>query len=270
MTTNIGFIGGGQMAEAIITGLMQSDLSPDLHVSVNEPLESRKKYLTLHYDLKTVDDPVDLCATNDIIVLAVKPQIMPVVLEQVKPFLLNQLVVTIAAGLPISFYMDLVEKPSISVVRAMPNMPALIQQGATALCRNSNVSDSDFAFVTSLFDTIGITVTVPESSMDAVTGLSGSGPAYVFSFIEAMIEGGVKSGLPREIARNLTIQTIQGAVMLANRSEEHPAILRDKVTSPGGTTASGLHLLAAKGFNGIVISAVEAAYMRSIELGFRK
>lgn len=270
MTKNIGFIGGGQMAEAIIKGLLQSDLFTDSVISVSEPLDSRKHYLQLTYSLQTVEHSAELCSSNDIIILAVKPQVMPVVLEQIKPAIRHQLVITIAAGLPIVSYTEQLENPSVPIVRVMPNMPALIQQGATALCRNSNVSDSDYRFVKTLFDTIGETVTVPESSMDAVTGLSGSGPAYVFSFMEAMIDAGVKSGLSREVARNLTLQTILGAVQLAKTSKNHPAVLRDQVTSPGGTTASGLHVLEREGFNGIIISAVEAAYKRSIELGNRK
>lgn len=270
MTKNIGFIGGGQMAEAIIKGLLQSDLFSDSLISVSEPLDSRKQYLKGNYNLTTVEKSEDLCSSNDIIILAVKPQVMPVVLEQIKTFVQHQLVVTIAAGLPIAFYSEQLGNTSVALVRVMPNMPALIGQGATALCRNSNVSDSDYKFVKTLFDTIGSTVTISEASMDAVTGLSGSGPAYVFSFIEAMIDGGVKSGLSREVAKNLTFQTIQGAVQLAKTSKSHPAVLRDQVTSPGGTTASGLHVLESAGFNGIVMSAVEAAYKRSIELGYRK
>lgn len=270
MTTNIGFIGGGQMAEAIIKGLLQSDLFSDSLISVSEPLDKRKQYLKLNYNLKTVDNSVDLCSANNVIVLAVKPQVMPAVLYQIKASVKHQLVITIAAGLPISYYVEQLENPSMAIVRVMPNMPALIQQGATALCRNSNVSNEDYALANTLFNTIGSTVNVAESLMDAVTGLSGSGPAYVFSFIEAMIDGGVKVGLSREVAQKLTLQTIQGAVQLTKSTESHPAVLRDQVTSPGGTTASGLHVLESNGFNGIVMSAVEAAFNKSVALGYRK
>lgn len=269
MTKNIGFIGGGQMAEAIIKGLLQSNLFSDTIISVYEPLETRCNYLSEHYTLEIRRSPEEVCTTNEVILLAVKPQVMPEVLTRIKTSIDTQLLVTIAAGLPVSYYTKHLANESVSLVRVMPNMPALIQQGASALCKNEYVSDPDYAIVESLFKTIGTTVTVPEYSMDAVTGLSGSGPAYVLSFIEALIDGGVKIGLSRDVARNLALQTISGAVELTKQSQDHPAILRDKVTSPGGTTASGLHVLETKGFSGIVMSAVEAAYNRSLELGKR-
>lgn len=270
MKKNIGFIGGGQMAEAIIKGLLQSDLSSKTLITVCEPLENRRQYLRDHYELKTIDDPKELCVLADVIILAIKPQVMPVVLQQIKTSVQDRLVITIAAGLPISSYEEQLETAQPAIVRAMPNMGALVQQGATALCRNDNVSDSDFNHALTLFETIGSAVIVAESLMDAVTGLSGSGPAYVFSFIEALIDAGVKVGLGREVSRNLTLQTIRGAVELAGKSQKHPAVLRDQVTSPGGTTASGLHILEKKGFGGTIISAVEASCKRSIVLGRRK
>ena len=269
MSKNIGFIGGGQMAEAIVKGLLQSKVLGTSRIAVTEPVEPRKAYLKTTYSVQLFDDPTDLCSASDLIILAVKPQVMPAVLKQISEHVAEKLVITVAAGLPITFYEQELKSRSPKIIRVMPNMPALIQQGASALCRNSNVSDDDFAFVISLFETIGSTVCVPEIQMDAVTGLSGSGPAFVFSFIEAMIDAGVKIGLNREVARNLTLQTIAGAVQLAQLTEEHPAVLRDRVTSPGGTTASGLHVLEEHGFNGNVISAIEASCNRSIELGNR-
>ena len=269
MTKNIGFIGGGQMAEAIIKGLAESKHFADCPITVLEPVEIRQNYLEHTYQTVTVHDTQSLCQAVDTIVLAVKPQVMESVLADLRPHLAQQLMITVAAGLPISFYERHLEAKHLRLIRAMPNMPALIQQGATALCSKEHVSESEFAMVTSLFDTIGITVTVQEYLMDAVTGLSGSGPAFVFSFIEAMIDGGVKAGLGRDAARQLTLQTISGAVQLTKQSDEHPAVLRDKVTSPGGTTASGLHALESNGFNGIILSAIEASCIRSQELGKR-
>ena len=270
MSKNIGFIGGGQMAEAILKGLLQSDVLGSSRIAVTEPVETRKTYLKTTYSVQLFDDPADLCTTSDLVILAVKPQVMTAVLKQIAQHVTEKLVITVAAGLPISFYEQQLKSSSTRIIRVMPNMPALIQQGASALCRNNNVSEDDFAFVISLFETIGSTVSVPEIQMDAITGLSGSGPAFVFSFIEAMIDGGVKTGLSREIARGLTLQTIAGAVQLAQVSGEHPAVLRDRVTSPGGTTASGLHVLEESGFNGNLISAIVASCNRSIELGNRK
>lgn len=270
MTRSIGFIGGGQMAEAIIKGLLQSNFYSPGDIAVSEPIEIRQQYLEHTYSITISGDSRELCTTREIIVLAVKPQVMPTVLDQVRGVIKDKLIITIAAGLPISFYTERLANPSGQVVRVMPNMPALVQMGASALCKNDNVSETDFQFALSLFNTIGLSVTVPESSMDGVTGLSGSGPAYLFSFIEAMIDGGVKVGLGRQVARDLTIQTIVGACQLLHASGNHPAVLRDQVTSPGGTTASGLHALETAGFNGIVMSAVQAAFERSLELGNRK
>ncbi len=270
MKKNIGFIGGGQMAEAMIKGLLVSDLSSKMLISVCEPLDSRKQHLSKQYELETVDTPAELCSRADTVILAVKPQVMPVVLEQIRASVQHRLVITIAAGLPISLYEEQLDIAQPAIVRAMPNMGALVQQGATALCRNAHVSDADFAFAQTLFETIGSAVIVAESLMDAVTGLSGSGPAFVFSFIEALIDGGVKVGLGREVSQNLTLQTIYGAVELARTSGKHPAALRDQVTSPGGTTASGLHVLEKEGFGGTIISAVEASCNRSIALGHHK
>ncbi len=270
MKKNIGFIGGGQMAEAMIKGLLVSDLSSKMLISVCEPLDSRNQHLRKQYELETVADPAELCSSADIVILAVKPQVMPVVLGQIRASVERCLIITIAAGLPISMYEEQLDIAQPAIVRAMPNMGALVQQGATALCRNVHVSDSDFAFARTLFETIGSAVIVAESLMDAVTGLSGSGPAYVFSFIEALIDAGVKVGLGREVSQNLVLQTIFGAVELARTSGKHPAQLRDLVTSPGGTTASGLHVLENEGFGGTIISAVEASCNRSIVLGHRK
>ena len=269
MTKNIGFIGGGQMAEAVIKGLAESKQFADCPITVLEPLEARQNYLERTYQTVTVHDTKSLCRAVDTIVLAVKPQVMASVLEDLQPHLDLQLMITVAAGLPISFYEHQLAAKHLRLIRAMPNMPALIQEGATALCSNEHVSEADFTTVTALFDTIGITVPVQEYLMDAVTGLSGSGPAFVFSFIEAMIDGGVKAGLGRDAARQLTLQTISGAVQLTKQSDAHPAVLRDKVTSPGGTTASGLHTLETNGFNGIILSAIEASCTRSRELGKR-
>lgn len=267
MNKNIGFIGGGQMAEAIIKGLLQSKTCSSDMIAVCEPLESRRKYLAATYNLEVSAKAKNIINVSQTIVLAVKPQVMPEVLMEIKPLLQNHLIITIAAGLPLAFYATRVDNDTIPIVRVMPNTPALILQGASALCRNKNVTDNQFTFAESLFEAIGITVEVNEKGMDAVTGLSGSGPAYVFTFIEALIDAGIKTGLSRDVAKALTIQTILGTTLLAKETTDHPAVLRDRVTSPGGTTISGLHILEEAGFNGVIISAVEAACKRSAELG---
>lgn len=266
MTRTIGFVGGGQMAEALIKGLIQAQTLTTEQIRVAEPVDQRRQYLDSTYDLKTVPRLEDFMDKAEAVILAVKPQVMSSVLTSLKDCYDDQLIITIAAGLPISFYQNFLGD-RCSIIRVMPNMGALIQEGASALCRNQHVTDVDLAFAESLFCAVGSAVVVEESLMDAVTGLSGSGPAYVFSFIEALIEGGVKTGLSREIARELAVQTVLGAALCLKDSNTHPAVLRDQVTSPGGTTASGLYRLETGSFKAIVIEAVEAACNRSRELG---
>lgn len=266
MTRPIGFVGGGQMAEALIKGLLQAKtLRPD-KISVVEPVDRRRDYLKETHDVHTVAGLEDLEAEVEIFLLAVKPQVMGSVLASLKKLHTGQLVVSVAAGVPISVYQQELGD-NCPIIRVMPNLGALIQEGASALCRNALVNDADLDYATSLFNAVGSTVVVEERLMDAVTGLSGSGPAYVFSFIEAMIDAGVKNGLSRDVARELTVQTVLGAAMCLKDPRSHPAVLRDQVTSPGGTTASGLYQLEAGAFKATIIEAVEAACTRSRELG---
>lgn len=266
MTRPIGFVGGGQMAEALIKGLLQAKtLRPD-KISVVEPVDRRRDYLKETHDVHTVAGLEDLAAEVEIFLLAVKPQVMGSVLASLKKIYTGQLVVSVAAGVPISVYQQELGD-NCPIIRVMPNLGALIQEGASALCRNALVNDADLDYATSLFNAVGSAVVVEERLMDAVTGLSGSGPAYVFSFIEAMIDAGVKNGLSRDVARELTVQTVLGAALCLKDSSSHPAVLRDQVTSPGGTTASGLYQLEAGAFKATIIEAVEAACTRSRELG---
>ena len=266
MTRPIGFVGGGQMAEALIKGLLQAQaLTPD-KISVIEPLDHRREYLEKTYDVHTLARLEDVTAEVEVFLLAVKPQVMGSVLVSLKNIYTNQLVISVAAGVPISIYQQQLGD-NCPIIRVMPNLGALIQEGASALCRNNLVNDADLDYATFLFNSVGSAVVVDERLMDAVTGLSGSGPAYVFSFIEALIDAGVKTGLSRDIARELTVQTVIGAAMCLKSSDTHPAVLRDQVTSPGGTTASGLYQLEAGAFKATIIEAVKAACNRSSELG---
>ncbi len=267
MSKTIGFIGGGQMAEALIRGLLQATVLNAGQIRVAEPVAQRRRFLEDTYAVTCAPGAQDMAKQCDIIVLAVKPQMMSTVLAELKPLLCEQVIITIAAGIPLSFYSDSLELPDLAVIRVMPNTPALVLEAATALCRNKNVSDNDLAFAERLFSAIGTTTIVEERLMDGVTALSGSGPAYVFSFIEALVDGGIKVGLGKEVAEALAVQTILGSVRLLQESKQHPAVLRAQVTSPGGTTISALHVLEKSGFNGIIMDAVEAACKRSHELG---
>jgi len=253
------------MAEAIIKGLLSSETCTAAQISVVEPDEERRNFLSTRYGVSPLTNLNEIDSVQCII-LAVKPQVMKTVLEELRGLYSDQLIITIAAGLPISFYQEYLGR-RCSIIRVMPNMGALFMQSASALCGSQQATDQDMSFATALLSAVGTTAVIEEKLMDAVTGLSGSGPAYVFSFIDALIEAGVKTGLSRPVARELAVQTVYGAARCLKEADTHPAVLRDQVTSPGGTTASGLYQLEAAGFKAAVIDAVEAAYKRSVELG---
>ena len=268
MKQHIGFIGGGQMAEALIRGIIASGLYQKEHILVAEPNEFRRNHLEKVYSIKTYPHNDVIFETSRLVLLAVKPQTMKALLEdcrdRVRP---DHILVTVAAGLPISFYIKTLKKNETKVIRVMPNTPALVLEGASALSKNENVSDAELRIAEEIFLAVGEVVVLDEVHLDAVTGLSGSGPAYVFSFVEALIDAGVKAGLTRVISEKLALQTVSGSVKLLRESGEHPAALRGKVTSPGGTAITALHVLEKVGFHGIIMDIVESAVIRSKELG---
>jgi pyrroline-5-carboxylate reductase len=196
----------------------------------------------------------------------VKPQMLPAVLSELGPILAHALVISIAAGVTIRTIAEQIAG-AMRVVRAMPNVPALVREGMTALALGSAVSEDDSRLARRLFEVVGRVVLVEERLMDAVTGLSGSGPAYIFQAIEALADGGVMMGLPRQTAELLAAQTVLGSARLVLESGVHPAQLKDRVASPGGTTIAGLHQLEEGGFRATLMAAVEAATIRSKELG---
>ena len=268
MNDSIGFIGGGRMAEALIEGIIKARLVGPERIMAADPDAGRREVLTGKYGIKTFPQATDFIGQCTILILAVKPQVMGPVLESIKAAIhAGHLLISIAAGIPLSFMEGKLSGCNCHLVRVMPNTPALVQEGASALSPGHLTTEEDMAKARAIFDAVGRTVVLAETYLDAVTGLSGSGPAYVFSFIEAMIDGGVKVGLNRADAQLLVLQTVLGSVKLAMASNEHPAQLRAMVTSPGGTTIAGLHELARAGFAGIIMDAVEAATERSKELG---
>ncbi len=268
MKQQIGFIGGGQMAEALIRGIIASGLYKEIDILVAEPNDFRREHLEQTYSVKTYQSNLPIFENCRIIILAVKPQTMKSLLEDCRERVQPQhIMISIAAGLPISFYMQLIGKSETKIIRVMPNTPALVLEGASALSRNNNVSDQELQTAEEIFLAVGEVVILDEVHLDAVTGLSGSGPAYVFSFIEALVDAGVKSGLTRAISEKLALQTVSGSVKLLKESGEHPAALRGKVTSPGGTAITAMHVLEKVGFHGIIMDIVEAAVTRSKELG---
>lgn len=263
----IGFIGGGQMAEALIRGILNAGLASAERIMVVEPDAGRQDYLRQAYSVQIARDGASLAAGSRILILAVKPQVMGKVLAQYRGQITEQhLVISIAAGITIKALAAGLGQ-EIRIIRVMPNTPALVLAGASALAPNSRASAEDRATAKQIFSAIGTCVEVSEPQLDAVTGLSGSGPGYVFAFIEAMVDGGVLAGLPRPVAEQLVLQTVLGSAKLALETGEHPAVLKGRVTSPGGTTITGLQVLEESGFRGAVMTAVQAAAERSRELG---
>jgi pyrroline-5-carboxylate reductase len=261
----IGFIGGGNMAEAIIKGLLAGGMTAAA-LEVSDPSPERRSLIASTYGVKADTDNVSLLTSCDVIVLAVKPQVCKPVLEELARSPLDgKTFISIMAGIRT----DALEAGlggNAHVIRVMPNTPALVLEGASALCSGKTTTAEDMALAVEVFGMVGTTATITENLMDAVTGLSGSGPAYVFSFIESLADAGVKNGLPRDTALKLASQTVFGAAKLLLETGEHPAVLRDKVTSPGGTTIAGLHAMEERGFRSAVMAAVDKATARSKEL----
>ncbi len=264
----IGFIGGGQMGEALIKGLLKAGLYTAKDLIVAESAPGRREYLETTYNVETSETVTTVWQSCKTVLLAVKPQGMQQVITassgEIKE---DHLIITIAAGLPIAFYERLLGQKRFKIIRVMPNTPALVLEGASAICGNAQVSDDDLQKAMAIFNAVGNSVILEEHFLDAVTGLSGSGPAYVFTFIDALIDAGLKIGLPRHVAQTLVVQTLLGSAKLLQETNEHPAMLRSKVTSPGGTSIAGLQVLEKAGFRGIIMEAVEAATNRSTELG---
>jgi pyrroline-5-carboxylate reductase len=254
------------MAEALIGGMLASHVAEPASIFATDPLATRRDVLKSRFGIQVDECNSKAVRSADLVVLAVKPQAMPAVLAEVGQALSRKLVVSIAAGVTIAWIRERIAAPR-GIVRAMPNTPALVRAGATALAYQADLAADDVAAARALFEAVGSVVSVEERLMDAVTGLSGSGPAYVFVVIEALADGGVKMGLPRAIAELLAAQTVLGAARMVLESGEHPARLKDQVASPGGTTIAGLHQLEAGGMRGCLMAAVEAATNRSQELG---
>lgn len=266
ITRTIAVLGGGQMAEALIGGVLASKVSEPALLCATDPVAARRDLLKSRFGIEVSDNNARAAAGADLVLLAVKPQVMPAVLNDARAALAGKLVVSIAAGVTTAWIRERIPAAR-AIVRAMPNTPALVREGVTALASQADLAAGDLASVRALFEAVGSVVMVEERLMDAVTGLSGSGPAYVFVAIEALADGGVKMGLPRATAQALAAQTVLGAARMVLEQGEHPARLKDQVASPGGTTIAGLHQLEAGGLRGCLMAAVEAATKRSQELG---
>lgn len=262
----IGFIGGGNMAEALIKGLLAGGV-PAADLVVAEPHDKRREFLAGNYGVKCSEDNGAAVVGSDVIILAIKPQVAEKVLQEIELMeTTGKLFISIMAGVKTSS-IEAVFPGKVRVVRVMPNTPALVLEASSAVAPGSHATSEDVSLARRILELVGKAWLVEEKLMDAVTGLSGSGPAYVLTFIEALADAGVKNGLARDVALGLAAQTVYGTAKLLLDTREHPAQLRDKVTSPGGTTIAGLHAMEKEGFRGTVMNAVDAATTRSRELG---
>lgn len=264
---NIGFIGGGTMAEAILGGMLDGGVADAGEVTVGEPVAPRRDYLAERYGVGVSPFNGPVVGGSDLIVLAVKPQdLLKVYADVGGLFTDDKSLLSIVAGTRMSSLADGMQHSSI--IRVMPNTPAQIGAGMTMWTCSASVSQGHRDTASAMLSTIGDEIYVDdEKYLDMATALSASGPAYVFLILEALIDAGVYVGLPRDTARRLAVQTVQGSVQLVRETGRHPAELKDMVTSPGGTTAEGLQALERAGVPAAVVDAVNAAYLKSIRLG---
>ncbi len=269
MCIKLGIIGGGVMAEAILTRLFNEQLYQSHEVLVSEPDLNRREFLKQTYQIQvTSDNQAVVLAVKNALLLAIKPQVLDQVLADLsleEPPHPYPLVISILAG--VSLNRLECAFPQYPVIRVMPNTPATVGAGMTAIAPGTNVEPNHLKLAITLFEAVGEVVQVSESLMDGVTGVSGSGPAFVAMMVEALADGGVAAGLPRAIANQLALQTVLGTAQLLQTSKLHPAQLKDRVTSPGGTTIAGVAQLEKAGFRSAIMEAVRAASERSQQLG---
>jgi len=263
----IGLIGTGKMATALASGWVRSRWIESNCVTGTDVLSEAREQFTKATTCRTLGSVAEVMAESDVLVLAVKPQHMAGVMQDMRARLSERhLIVSIAAGVTLA-KMGQALGEQRRLVRVMPNTPALVGAGASAFALGGTATAEDAKLAQAMLSIVGVAVEVPENLLDAVTGLSGSGPAYVYQIIEALSDGGVRVGLPRAIATKLAAQTVMGAAKMVLETGEHPGALKDAVTSPGGTTIAGLHAMEAGGVRGHLINAVVAATERSRELG---
>jgi pyrroline-5-carboxylate reductase len=268
MTDMLAILGGGKIGEALLTGLLRGERTPN-DIVVSEKHPERASYLASTYGVKTMD-VAEAAAAAHTIVLCVKPQDIGALLSELAPVVgTDHLIVSVAAGIPTA-KISAALPHGVPVVRCMPNTPALVDEAMTAVSAGPNADEAHLATAEALLASVGRVVRVPESQLDAVTALSGSGPAYFFFLVEAMIDAGILLGLPRALAAELIVQTAIGSAKMLRDSGEHPVQLREAVTSPGGTTIMAIRELEAHGVRAALLAAIEAAAVRSAELGAKE
>ncbi len=259
----IGFIGLGNMAKAMIGGILQNGLIQPENIIGSAPTESTRTQVKEQYGIRTTSSNVEATRGADLVVLAVKPIVLPIVIEEIRDVIdENQRILSVAAGKTTKWLTDQFEHP-VKIIRCMPNTPALVQEGCSAICRSSTVSQEELEEVIRIMSSCGIAEVVNENLMDTVGAVSGAAPAYVFMFLEALADAGVKGGMPRQQAYRFAAQTVLGSAKLMLETGKHPGELKDMVCSPGGTTIEGLEALEKGAFRGTIMSAIDAAIEKS-------
>lgn len=266
----IGFIGSGVMGEAMIAGLLKQQTVAPRQIIAADPLPQRGQELSERYDVRSTTSNLEVAHNADVLILSIKPQVLDKVLTELRGKTKSaRLILSIIAGANIGHIAEGLDNPN--VVRAMPNTPARIGQGITVWTAMHDVSEQSRTQAAAILGTLGQEIYMDsEDYLDMATALSGTGPAYVFLFMEAMIDAGVHLGFSRRIAEQLVIQTMRGSVEYADQSKDHPAMLRNQVTSPGGTSAEAIYHLEKGGLRTVIARAVWAAYQRSVALGAGK
>lgn len=265
-TVKIGFIGCGNMAEAMIGGIVKSGLVSSNNIISSNPTEKKLHNINEKYKIVTTLDNKQVATFSDIVFLSVKPHLYSDVVSEVKNYLKQDcIVIAIAPGVTLEFMSKHLGDDK-KVVRAMPNTPAMVSEGLTAVCSNNNVTKEELSVVTSIFESFGKAEILEERLMDVVPSISGSSPAYVFLFIEALADGAVLRGIPREKAYRMAAQAVLGAAKMVLETGKHPAELKDNVCSPGGTTIQAIYSLEKNNFRGTVIDAMECCTEKTIEM----
>ena len=262
----LGFIGLGNMAKAMLSGILKEQFVAPEDIIGSSATEETMEKVRQKYGIQVTASNREVAKASDVIILAVKPVVLPVVMEEIRDYVDDsKLIISVAAGKSCKWIGDYSEKP-VRIVRCMPNTPALVQAGCSAVCKNENVTDEDLQKALQIIRSFGLAEVVNENLMDAVGAVSGASPAYVFMLIEAMADAGVKGGMPRKQAYRFAAQTVMGSAKLMLESGRHPGELKDMVCSPGGTTIEGLQVLEEEGFRGAVMDALEAVMEKSKNL----
>ncbi|MFC2948784.1 pyrroline-5-carboxylate reductase [Virgibacillus sediminis] len=271
MNKKIGFIGAGSMAESVIAGIVNAEILPTTNIMVtNKSNKKRLEKMEEDYNIRAISDTKRMVDACDILILATKPHDVQATISSIKEHIRSeQLVISVSAGISTDYISSLIGQ-DVSVIRAMPNTSAAVRQSATAIAAGKYADETHIKEAEELFSTIGPTTVVKEEDMHTVTGISGSGPAYIYYLVEAMEKAAVESGLAEETARKLITQTVIGAGNMLKNSEESAGELRKKIMSPNGTTQAGIDTLKRHDFEKIIIECVRSARQRSMELGERE